>query len=34
MIGSRHIAEIEAPEIIPIIIMQVANRGAVDSTSV
>ena len=30
MIGSRNIAEIEAPEIIPII-MQVANRGAVDS---
>jgi len=30
IIGRRDIAEIEAPEIIPII-MQVANRGAVDS---
>ncbi len=30
MIGNRNIAEIGAPEIIPII-MQVANRGAVDS---
>ena len=30
IIGSRNIAEIEAPEIIPII-TQVANRGAVDS---
>ncbi len=30
IIGGRDVAEIEAPEIIPII-MQVANRGAVDS---